>query len=165
MKYIIIIFTFLILLIIALPFSLEGQCSSKGKIQKAGLSENCSKSVFDYEVWKTGKSEDDDGVIYLSFVSINEKFLNRECVCQIAKSLNKNFEIKKRVKVFLFDDAKIAKSFSEGKFHPQDLTSLIRGMYFLDKGKSIEYIKLSSEQGKPWDEITIQINDLCNYER
>ena len=150
---------FFILDIALLSFSLDAQNSSFSSRQLQRSLGGCANLPIDYKIWKTGKSEDDYGPIYLSFVSLREDRFNTACASEIAKTLKKRLGKNSRVKAFLFDNENIAKAFSRGKFHPQELSSLMRGIYYYDKNRTEEYIKFSPEKGQKWDKEFIKIQE------
>jgi len=124
---------------------------------EAGASD-CPSTSLDYRVWRTVRSEDDDGEIYLSFVSVKKDLFNRECMSELSERLKQRFRRKSRIKAFLFDNDKVAEGYAKGKYEGRDLHLLMRGMFYYDISKRQGYIKFSSAEGKPWDEVTVKLS-------
>jgi hypothetical protein len=116
---------------------------------------DCLITPIGYKVWLTLPPDDDK--IYKSFVSVKKDLFNRECMSELAEKLKQKFKRKSRIKAFLFDNDKIAEGYAKGKYEGRDLHLLMRGMFYFDAKKKQGYIKFSSEEGKPWDEITITL--------
>lgn len=141
------------------PVSLKGlnRSFNNKRIQQS----DCAAKPENFRVVKTVKSEDDFGKIYLSFIVVNNNVLKSNCNINLLKALNRRLK-KNRVKAFLFEDVVVARNFAEGKIRINDISLYIRGLYLYDADQKKEYIKFSSENGKPWDEITIDIQNLNN---
>ncbi|MER3429033.1 MAG: hypothetical protein C4334_13275 [Pyrinomonas sp.] len=77
---------------------------------------------------------------------------------ELSERLKQRFRRKSRIKAFLFDNDKVAEGYAKGKYEGRDLHLLMRGMFYYDISKRQGYIKFSSAEGKPWDEVTVKLS-------
>jgi hypothetical protein len=97
------------------------------------------------------------------YISVAEEVITKERLVQLACRLRSDFRKEKRMEIWIFTDRQVAERFSfsdKSPTHHQDLMAM-RGEYYLDRDKGIEWVKFSTDRHKPNDRTTICLAGAC----
>lgn len=100
--------------------------------------------------------------LYLN-ISVAQEVITKERLVQLACKLRSDFRKERRMEFWIFTDRQVAERFSfydKSPTYHQDLKAL-RGEYYLDRDKGIEWVKFSTDPQKPDDRTTICLAGAC----
>jgi hypothetical protein len=105
---------------------------------------------------------------FVLYISIKPGYFNREDMKLLARHLKDDFSAENRIAVYIFDYYPATKSFSyikqDNPTYARDQAAL-RGFYFFDRNTNEESIAFSSERGKPFDEVKINLSGDSNAKK
>lgn len=125
------------------------------KLTKGKQTINSSKISLNYKIWRTVCFNSSGEC--LSFVSMDSSLFSKEKMMALSKDLRVKFPGKPKMRVFLFDDPVLAEAHAYFRVEIRSIEQDIRGLYYHDKARCIEYVKFSSERKKHWNEVTIPL--------
>ena len=118
-------------------------------------SKNKDVKISPYHIWRIAPPAKNG--FRLIFISLAPKLINQEDMLRIATSLNKRFQKYDKIKVILFDNPVLAKNYALGHIEPMGLETEARGLYYLSRKTTEEYIQFSTQLGNSYNEVKISL--------
>lgn len=100
-------------------------------------------------------------------ISVAPDTITKDGLVQLACKLRSDFRKEERIQFWIFTDRQVAERFSfydKSPSYHQDLRAL-RGEYYLDRDKGIEWVKFSTDPEKPDDRTTLCLAGACESNR
>lgn len=111
-----------------------------------------------YRLWRiVCFTQETPGKLCLAFVSADPGVFNREDMAALGAALSKRFGRRPKVKAYIFDDPAVAEGHATFRAELRGIEQRMRGLFYRYRPDCEEYLKFSSEKGRPWDEITINM--------